>query len=442
MIVASVAALFFLFNAGQLSSEKTKLVNTADAVAYSVGVMDARTLNFLAYTNRAMLANTVAIAQLVSLSSWTAYIDQLSQTGSSIDWWGKYIAAAPSWEIVQLSASELNLYLNDAQVLETLAEKSDQIFIKKVLVNAQAVAYAGLLAARPTVMDEVARANYRNDGTVAVQSLLSSAVNFSNFVQTYEDDERTRFAEAAVAAAKSDGFVKHRSWILPSLTQGACFAILPDWIERRGGTELIGFDEWKAMDTLSEHVWVVTEEGCAVPETPAGFATTVAADDTAADTDWRRYDYSRLFNLLASPAADSSSISWGYTGLPKFYDLSEDRLEDEEDPRLRYAVGLKRRIAATRTSEGVAQVRNSGSDNRLATTLNNYRAAPAEDDAMAAASAVEVYFDRGSDNPYGNGKFGKPKEIGSLFNPYWHVHLVSASAAERAAALGSAMVLP
>jgi hypothetical protein len=441
MIVASVAALFFLFNAGQLSSEKTKLVNAADAVAYSVGVMDARTLNFLAYTNRAMLANTVAIAQLVSLSSWAAYIDQLSQGGSSIDWWGKYFAAAPSWEIVQLSASELDQYLNDADVLKTLAEKSDQIFIKKVLVNAQVAAYGGLLAARPTVMDEVARANYRGDGTVAVQSLLSSAVNFADFVDTYEDDERTRFAEVAVAAAKSDGFVKHRSWILPSITQGACYG-LPDWISRAGGTELIGFDEWKAMDTLSEHIWFVYWGACGVSEMPAGFATTVAADDTASDVDWTRYDYSRLINTFSSFLADSSSLSWGYTGLPKFYDLSEDKLEDEDDPRLRYAVGLKRRIAETRTSEGVAQIRNSGDDNRLATTLNNYQAAPAEDESLAAASAVEVYFDRGGDNPYGNGKFGKPKEIGSLFNPYWHVHLVSASAGERAAALGSAMVLP
>lgn len=31
--VASVVALFFLFNTGQLSRDKTKLVNTSDAVA-------------------------------------------------------------------------------------------------------------------------------------------------------------------------------------------------------------------------------------------------------------------------------------------------------------------------------------------------------------------------------------------------------------------------
>src|SRR5688572_5605171 len=73
ILVGGLASLFFLFNTGQLTREKTKLVNTSDAVAYSAGVMNARALNFQAYTNRAMVANTVAIAQLVSLSSWIQY---------------------------------------------------------------------------------------------------------------------------------------------------------------------------------------------------------------------------------------------------------------------------------------------------------------------------------------------------------------------------------
>jgi len=56
-LAGGLVALFFLFNTGQLTAEKTKLVNTADAVAYSAGVMHARALNFSAYTNRALVAN-------------------------------------------------------------------------------------------------------------------------------------------------------------------------------------------------------------------------------------------------------------------------------------------------------------------------------------------------------------------------------------------------
>ena len=59
VVFSALIALFFLFNTGQLSREKTKLVNTSDAGAYSAGVMNARTLNYEAYANRAMLANIV-----------------------------------------------------------------------------------------------------------------------------------------------------------------------------------------------------------------------------------------------------------------------------------------------------------------------------------------------------------------------------------------------
>jgi hypothetical protein len=52
VLIAGLAALFFFFNVGQLSREKTKLVNTADAVAYSAGVVHARALNFNAYARR------------------------------------------------------------------------------------------------------------------------------------------------------------------------------------------------------------------------------------------------------------------------------------------------------------------------------------------------------------------------------------------------------
>lgn len=59
-----------LFNSGLLANAKTRLQNAADAGAYSAGVLQARDHNFSAYTNRAMVANQVAVVQLVSLKSF------------------------------------------------------------------------------------------------------------------------------------------------------------------------------------------------------------------------------------------------------------------------------------------------------------------------------------------------------------------------------------
>ncbi len=67
----------FLYQSGHLTSEKMQLQNAADAAAFGALTLEARSLNFAAYTNRAMIANEVAVGQLIGLLSWT---DQLTQT--------------------------------------------------------------------------------------------------------------------------------------------------------------------------------------------------------------------------------------------------------------------------------------------------------------------------------------------------------------------------
>jgi len=62
-------SVIFLYRSGQLTSEKMQLQNAADAAAYSATTLEARALNFSAYTNRAMIGNEVAIGQIVGLLS-------------------------------------------------------------------------------------------------------------------------------------------------------------------------------------------------------------------------------------------------------------------------------------------------------------------------------------------------------------------------------------
>lgn len=66
-------SLVFLYKAGKVTSEKMRVQNAADAAAYSVSITEARDLNFMAYTNRAMVANEVAIGQLVGMASWATH---------------------------------------------------------------------------------------------------------------------------------------------------------------------------------------------------------------------------------------------------------------------------------------------------------------------------------------------------------------------------------
>ncbi len=65
-----VVAALSLFRTGRLTSDKMELQNAADALAFSVSTVEARDLNFAAYTNRAIVANEVAIGQAIGMASW------------------------------------------------------------------------------------------------------------------------------------------------------------------------------------------------------------------------------------------------------------------------------------------------------------------------------------------------------------------------------------
>lgn len=75
-------SLNFIYKQGRITSDKMEMQNAADAIAYSISLTEARDLNFAAYLNRAMVANEVAIGQLLGLASWaqlvTSYGDFLN----------------------------------------------------------------------------------------------------------------------------------------------------------------------------------------------------------------------------------------------------------------------------------------------------------------------------------------------------------------------------
>ena len=95
-----------LFNSGMLANTKTRLQNAADAGAYSASVLQARDHNFAAYTNRAMVANQAAVAQIVSMKS---YLEDAADTVDRMD--GPLLsmqrevfpAWAPVWDSAKLS---------------------------------------------------------------------------------------------------------------------------------------------------------------------------------------------------------------------------------------------------------------------------------------------------------------------------------------------------
>lgn len=440
VLTAGLAGLFFLFNTGQLAYEKSKLVNTADAVAYSGGIMNARALNFQAYTNRAMIANTVAIAQLVSLSSWVAYAQVYGQLGGTSAYNPKYYGTLLiPFTTAQTYGSELEFSMNQTGSLSGIATVSDSIV--QALMLAQKTAYVGLLPARKTIMDVVADANYKDDGAVEVGKIPLTVSEFTSFSTNYAANQRTRFAEVAKTAANKDRFVASRSWRQSSLYPD-CVSAWPrvDWISRRGGTELIGLDEWRAADSQSEWRWVPRSKWdvfCqGLTETPQGWGGTSAATNSSYDFDLYHYDAALANNPTSATLAQVSTRNWNYSGLPSFFDLTPEN-QNSTDPKMLMAITLSRATKQTKTSEGRSAIQRTD-------RLNAYRASTPKNDAIMAVSASEVFFQRdgdSKDNVYGMST-GKPQELASLFNPYWQIRLVQSDADIRKAQALQGVILP
>ena len=87
LILAGALLSYVMYDSRVLTSDKTRLANAADSAAYSGLVWQSRALNFQAYTNRAMVANQVSIAQFVTLKSWTDYGHQTAyNVNNTIGW--------------------------------------------------------------------------------------------------------------------------------------------------------------------------------------------------------------------------------------------------------------------------------------------------------------------------------------------------------------------
>ena len=248
-LLAGLSATYFLFNTGQVLTEKNRLVTTADAVAHGAGVMQARALNFDAYGNRALVANEVLIAQMVSLSSWSQYVKTHAENlplsfpecmdpNGEVAGYGVifkygiefaaacYVSVQYTGEFVAQAAEQLPLLMQKIVVGVEANKKLIQLAQKAL--HGPGSGNASLSAfqlSRAAVMQEIADANYRGDGSVTASAQLLTD-NWPGFTRRYEGAERARFAEVAKAAASSDGFVRQRSWTasawLPEIGRASC----------------------------------------------------------------------------------------------------------------------------------------------------------------------------------------------------------------------------
>jgi len=428
LLFAALLGLFVLFSSGQVVTTKQRLVNAADAAAYSAALWRARVLNFHAYSNRAIVAQEVAVAQAVTLVSWAKYFERFT---------GNAAPLAAAWPAVQpVLAAAASMARNARELTEAAAAEevrlraAPSVGYKSLLARSQeALQRAADSFGLGAVANEVVRAN----DPAFFAFALGDASAFAGFTRRHaSDDDRARLRDVVVDSL--DRFVKgpRRDDLRLLLLPSSCFGRTTNvdrwfrWWRKRGGTEMApDLERWQAVDTGSIHNWRKSGflfGSCRQREwLPVGWGAAEAFDGVESpgllgDTGGTRDNGLATALAESEMSAGAAAGPGSYSGIERVRELNHGALDDPRFP-------VSQVVVLARTEAGDVRTANA-----LDVGIGRLRLFEAFAGNRLWAMAVgEAYFRRPPAAP-------ERIEYASLYSPYWQARLAEPSAAQRAAA--------
>jgi len=427
LVVAGALFGLVLFNTGRVVSDKTRLVNAADAAAYSGLVWQARALNFQAYTNRAMVANQVAMAQAVSLRSWALYGKIATGNINRVLGGVPFVGALTSTMEAGMDASEKMI----APIAGGMLSVSNAV--NTALSKSQTAMFASSFAATPEIIKKVVKANdssFDSNTKYSIANQLANVKQWDSFTTNYDSTNKQALkARIDVINRSRDPFSKIRNWNVFN-SYLPVFGLAKFRLEKRGETRLIEVTEsdvdsngnkrtpetnyeWKAKDTLSLQFqyfkikrgrprWVRVEtpigwgealannqagdasiEPCNVASLNNGFSTKLQCPQWL---DKNRQAEQLADNNVRGISGEKSreKISATFNGIRAYRSLSE-KIELKHDPKLILRVEVAMPLTKIRSSEKIIS-----SESFKAQTH-------APGDMLTSVSTAEVYYQRPDD---------------------------------------------
>jgi len=376
LVMATAMTAVLMYNTGQTTSEKSRLVNAADAAAYSGAIYVARNLNFLAYSNRAMIANHVAIGHMVSYVSWLRYvqesIDKLDNYTRFVPYVGPAVAAVNkvlTWvkqgtekiaPVITYGADYLNKLMYGAQV-------ASQWSMNGVM------SVGGPLNVK--IMDKVAksyhpsiRVNNKSDvhttgGKIAAVQVVTDIAKMLQYVKGYNaKNDKGRLKKMV-----TDSYGISRPWITGNRGWGVNLFVVK--LNKYGSTKHTMSGKktnWEASDQLVYRWW-----------TPKG---------------WKS-------STVASGKASAREFMKGYKGVTGYYDLRKPG--KDSDQTLKVSALATMPVSTTRFMQLMGMKPGA--------------------QRLAALSRAEIFHNRPEKGflKAGNGEYA------NLYNPFWQVRLTS-----------------
>ncbi len=443
LILMSFAAMTMLYsyNTSKLNIESTKLQHTADNTAYSVATIAARDFNFKAYTNRASVANQVAIAQMVGLSSWFNMTDRFAQNACDTLCWVPYLGQVLSG--IQSAVGAIN---SVAQPVFEVLIYAENAILHALTLSQQIVHYAGATGS-VAAAQKIAEAN---DGSAKLELMQNTllADDIFNIWFTFQklhsrsdsSDDATQFNDyKGVILDSRDPFSARRTYKLNFPWSLSFFPIRWKTI-KAGGSELISngnsqAESWTSMDTISFHLskFRCSWSGCrwrGYSETELGWGAT-RTDNRADIEDIDSKDYwgeSRRNNKDASKqAAEEQETRGMYSGVQPFYGLSNSAYQKNQTDNIAVVISKKQNDLRTTSSIPLAEEQINPAENEKLSG-----------DRLTALATAQAYYSRPNDLMSLTHSWSRSDgrhEYGNLYNPFWQTRLSEPTNTEKSVVL-------
>lgn len=375
LLIASLM-LLAVFGIGRVADNKIRLVNAADAAAYSAALTQARAYNMQAYINTAQIGHQIAMAHLVTFASWTGF----AQTEGRQAMRGN----PPGYVIGMMFGPEHgSAYMQSAQSAGSIPGANNELYsafrrhsetVHSVLHNASQSVQKTLDQARRNTVQQILQANYPDDRVVQTnmtaarfksESADADAL-FNQIVKLGSPQKQISWSLKARSPKTPDVFFSPKGSYRDLFEKAAAMysflgprnhtqknpwvvdprcPMLRHELRRRGTTSLAEDGSWQSMDTQSYHAlrsnkWI----GCYHREYPMGWAWvpgksgTVTQDiqytenppeNFSKQNFWRWVQSATDWGLslkgqnpLANSYAISSQTRWNGGGLVPFVDIS------------------------------------------------------------------------------------------------------------------------
>ena len=419
-ILSLIAVLvFFVARSAVISNEKAKAMGLADAAAKSVATWYAQILNYDAYSNRAIAANEIMIAQAATLASWTQYAQTLAQNIGTVAAVIPAAQAFASWINESVTVSHQMAKAGASIETPMRSGYTQMLHSSQQLMHAAATPFAA-----QAIVNEVV---WSGDSRFFGQLIPSSAISaFSSFSRARSGVDRAPLASLVEQSqddfSRSRGF-DQRLYLMPSV------GCLPTSLDsafskliRRGGTWLSAdLSNWESADTLSIHSW---RRRSRLNWRCSGLREAIPLAWGAADVQISGHaqitgDGAGLgANPTAFSLAGSQAISLlGYQVLSSYRELTVTNDAARQSASVRVPVMVRLPLSKTqKITAGQTVMADS---------------AAKQPDKLWALSVAELFFQRPADtlaNP-------ATREFANLFAPFWESRLVAPSTADQSVAM-------